>query len=185
MHDWVTKRFGEVSEKQELRYWSKVKIVPTIDPEAQCGTPENACWPWMASLNTYGYGQFGLDGERRAVRAPRLSFFFSYGADPYPCDICHLCDVVMGKASRACCNPNHMFLGSRRDNIADREAKGRTAFGAALPQTRMFDEQVKVVLERRAKGESFAVIGKDYEMTPSGIFYAVKRYLKRSSLDKC
>jgi len=40
-------------------------------------------------------------------------------------DVCHTCDV------RLCCNPAHLFIGTRSDNVADCVAKGRYSNGRA------------------------------------------------------
>jgi len=158
MHDYFTKRLPYPTEEQAERFWSKVAI---------SGVDE--CWPWLASLNKFGYGQFGLDGVRRSVRAPRMAFLLWWGADPFPCDILHSCD------NRACCNPYHFALGARRDNNADRHAKGRTARGTDLPQAKRTVEQVIDIRLRAARGEPHVSIAKLYACTTGSISYIVSR----------
>jgi hypothetical protein len=78
------------------------------------------CWPWMACLNTYGYGAFtiGYGAARRTEKAHRVAFFLEHGRWPVPYGY-HRCD------NRPCCNPAHIFEGTAVDNNADMRAKGR------------------------------------------------------------
>lgn len=161
MHDYHTKRLPYPSDEQAQRFWAKVRVAEG-----------DACWLWTASLNKYGYGQFGLDRKRRSVRAHRLAFFLYYGADPYPCDILHRCD------NRACCYPEHFFLGNRKDNANDRDAKGRTLHGIQLPQAKLTEEKVREIRKRRAAGDSYYSLARDFDLTPSGVYYIVTRHWK-------
>lgn len=157
-HDYFTKRLPEIiTQDQADRFWSKVDIK---------GPDE--CWPWLASLNHYGYGQFGLDSKRRAVRAPRMAFRLYYGADPFPSDICHRCD------NRWCCNPECYFLGTRRDNDRDRDKKGRTARGEKLSPN-LKDADIIEIRRRGALGESTYSIAKDYPVSHVQIWHILRR----------
>lgn len=94
----------------ENRFWAKVD---------QRG--RNECWPWLATANNKGYGliQKQVDGRNGKRLAHRISYELRFG--PIDPDICvlHRCDNPI------CVNPSHLFLGSKRDNIADMIAKGR------------------------------------------------------------
>jgi len=91
----------------ESRFWQKVAI----------GSADE-CWLWQACTYHHGYGKFALT-RCNPVYAHRLAYELTYGAIPDGLCILHRCDV------RACCNPNHLFLGTQLDNIADMNAKGR------------------------------------------------------------
>lgn len=79
---------------------------------------ESGCWIWMASLNTRtGYGQFGLNGGMEF--AHRASYKLFRGDIPETICVLHKCDV------RPCVNPNHLFLGTKKDNAQDAISKGR------------------------------------------------------------
>jgi hypothetical protein len=95
------------------RFWSKVEV---------CGPEE--CWPWKARRDTKGYGRYYTgsrsDGTRRSALAHRVAWVLANQASFLPgvCG-CHHCD------NPACCNPTHIFPGTRADNQADMCAKGR------------------------------------------------------------
>lgn len=80
----------------------------------------NDCWPWRGMCNRKGYGQLRGPGGRRSRYLPahRIAFYLEHGRWPEPCGL-HRCD------NPPCCNPAHIFEGTRADNIADMIAKGR------------------------------------------------------------
>lgn len=91
----------------EERFWSKVDI-----------QGEDECWPWIASADRNGRGQFWLEGRRH--RSPRIAWALHHGI-PFPEDklACHSCD------NPPCCNPKHIWPGTMSENIADAFQKGR------------------------------------------------------------
>ena len=79
--------------------------------------PNSGCWLWIGTGTRNGYGQFWFDGQfQLAHRAARQIF-----VGPIPADLCvlHRCDV------KGCVNPDHLFLGTQRDNMLDSSRKGR------------------------------------------------------------
>ena len=75
------------------------------------------CWIWMGYLNSGGYGSFYVDGQLRS--AHRVSWELHYGPIPEGLNVCHHCDVP------GCVNPDHLFVGTQKDNIRDALNKGR------------------------------------------------------------
>lgn len=88
-------------------FWDKVKQEGPDD-----------CWPWLASTNKDGYGQFWIGYT--FVPAHRYAYVFKYQQRlSEGILICHHCD------NPACCNPNHLFEGTVKDNVSDKMRKGR------------------------------------------------------------
>ena len=76
---------------------------------------------WTGPRLPKGYGRFKIDGIRFAVYAHRLSWEIHRGPIPDGLFVLHRCDTP------ACVNPDHLFLGSAKDNAQDCIAKGRAA----------------------------------------------------------
>ena len=114
-------------QRLAVRFWPKVLV--TKNPKK--------CWNWTASIRTGGYGQIAWRG--RPIGAHRASWFIHNGPIPEGLDVLHKCD------NRRCVRPGHLFLGTNDDNNADREKKGRTAWGEALPQSKLSAQDVKYI----------------------------------------
>lgn len=78
---------------------------------------EFGCWEWFGTLDRYGYGVF--KNGRKSIKAHRYSYELHYGNFDKKLHVLHHCD------NPRCVNPDHLFLGTNRDNVADRTAKKR------------------------------------------------------------
>lgn len=94
--------------KEPRRFWSKVDV----------GEPDE-CWEWLGFKMRQGYGQFGIN--YRLWLTHRVAWVLTYGPIPEGLCVLHHCD------SPGCCNPYHLFLGTRTDNAEDSTRKGRRA----------------------------------------------------------
>jgi hypothetical protein len=75
------------------------------------------CWIWRGATSSTGYGNIEINGKQTGTH--RLSYELHHGPIPDGMHICHRCDV------RNCVNPEHLFLGSARDNMLDKIEKNR------------------------------------------------------------
>lgn len=82
--------------------------------------PDSGCWLWIGSTVTCGYGIWHAHGQHTAHRA---SYVMHKGPIPGGLHVLHKCDRP------GCVNPDHLFLGTHQDNMADLRTKGR-AYGA-------------------------------------------------------
>lgn len=78
------------------------------------------CWSWD-STTRFGYGKFRI--KDKEYMAHRVSYYLNFGIDPKDLFVCHKCD------NRICVKPEHLFLGSNRDNMQDALLKGRMFLG--------------------------------------------------------
>lgn len=83
--------------------------------------PLGGCQIWAGARHHTGYGV--ITWNRRQWRVHVLAYALKVGPIPAGLCVCHSCDVPL------CINVDHLWLGTNRDNIADRHAKGRTARG--------------------------------------------------------
>lgn len=91
-------------DRIKARFWSKVNKT-------------DSCWLWESAINHHGYGLFSIHYKTR--RAHRLSWEWANGEIPKGLFVLHECDV------RGCVNPDHLFLGTPKDNTKDMYEKGR------------------------------------------------------------
>jgi len=108
-----------------------------IRPDANTG-----CWEWTAHKNIWGYGQIRV-GEKQ-MAAHRISYEMHCGPIPLDIFVLHRCD------NPGCVNPDHLFLGTHEDNMADRRAKERQAHGTSHPNTKLTETDVRAI--RSASG---------------------------------
>ena len=106
----------EPTDRQLCNLWAKIDE----------GGPDD-CWNWTGGCNSAGYGMFGL-GCSSMYLAHRIAYFLAKG-DPGKLCVCHSCD------NPKCCNPTHLFLGTRADNNRDMAEKGRATSGEKNPHS--------------------------------------------------
>lgn len=81
--------------------------------------PETGCWNWTGCKNRGGYGTINIDN--RSTLAHRASYATYRGPVSRRIKVLHRCD------NPECINPDHLFLGTQKENVADKVAKGRQA----------------------------------------------------------
>jgi len=78
---------------------------------------KNGCWEWTWNKDKDGYGLF--HARPITQRAHRFSFYYHNGYLPDDMCVCHSCD------NPSCVNPNHLWIGTVKDNNRDAMNKGR------------------------------------------------------------
>lgn len=115
------------SEKVIKRFWSKV-IIGYSDE----------CWEWQAGISSAGYGAFSDKGITHG--AHRVSYeLHSRNKIPLGMCVCHSCD------NKLCVNPDHLWLGTRADNVYDKTQKNRQARGESNGITKLNDKLIRKI----------------------------------------
>lgn len=141
------------------RFWAKVR--KTAD-----------CWLWTGHRDRHGYGRVWLD-TRRIQFAHRIAWELTNGsiADGLCC--LHRCDEP------ACCRIDHLFLGTRVDNMHDMWAKGRGrklsgGQGKANPRAKLSEADVREIRAMAVTGVSGLDIANRFGVTASAVSLIVR-----------
>jgi hypothetical protein len=99
-----------INDEIKTKFWERVRR-------------GDGCWEWTGTVLNTGYGQLGFfrNGKRTNHAAHRLSYEINKGPIPRGLFVCHHCD------NPRCVRPEHLFLGTAKDNSQDMVAKGRAA----------------------------------------------------------
>lgn len=121
------------------RFWKKVK-------------KSDSCWEWQGCYSDYGHGRFRIH-KNAEERAHRFSWQLVNGEIPKDKIICHKCD------NPKCVNPDHLFLGTPKDNTQDMLSKRREVRGSQASWSKLTPQQViEILADKRFQRE----IAKDY-----------------------
>jgi hypothetical protein len=129
-------------------------------------SPGDGCWIWRPGPN----GKYGkIDRGVRAggqIMVHRFSYELHHGQIPDGTLVCHRCDTPK------CVNPDHLFLGTHKDNTNDMDAKGRSrrvvSRGERHPRVKLSGDDVVAIRSRSS--ESLADLSREYGVTPQAIY---------------
>ncbi len=119
------------------------------------------CWEWTGH-KLRGYGQIGLGRREHGLAYTHvLAWIIENGREPPPgLQVCHRCD------NRACCNPDHLFLGTPLDNTTDMIAKDRHSHGERHA-VKLSEVDVREIRKRARGGETHRHIAANFNVSRS------------------
>lgn len=133
--------------------------------------PNSGCWLWHACGHKLGYGLFRY--RRKTQKAHRVSWMLHCGEIPDGLKVMHRCDV------RQCVNPDHLLLGTQKENVADmtRKGRGRTGDlrGVLIANAVLNDDQVREIRAYVAAGNSQISISRRFGVSPMTVSRVINR----------
>jgi hypothetical protein len=141
----------------QIRFWKYVE-------------KSDGCWNWTGNKRD-GYGQLsvGLTHDNSPVDAHRLSWILNFGEIPEGLEVCHHCD------NHSCVRPDHLFLGTRKQNAEDCVSKMRQAYGVKNGLAKLDDDAVREIRALYRKGfRNWAKIAPIFGVSNSAVGYAAR-----------
>jgi len=141
----------------DMDFWVKVNKTKT-------------CWLWTASKTNTGYGTLGR--KTRRYLAHRYSWIIHNGEIPNGMCVCHHCDTPL------CVNPEHLFLGTQKDNMKDASKKGRVEgngnqYGENCGTSKLVENDIRNIKKCREEGMLLREIADIYNIHLSNVSYIV------------
>lgn len=137
----------------------------------------NGCMEFSKCVQGNGYGRATI--ARKTDYAHRHAYRIVFGEVPEGLDVCHKCD------NRKCINPNHLFAGTRKDNMQDAVSKGRQAKGDMLPQSKLTDADKGAIVELAKRGIPYAEIAKQFSICRQHVGQiAISKGVRRNGIRK-
>lgn len=124
----------------------------------------DTCWLWIGPKMVSGHGKFRP--ERTTYTAHRFSWHLHYGPIPEHLCVCHNCP---GKDNPSCVNPEHLWLGTRSENISDGVKKGQFRRGESCHTSKLSENIIPEIRKQAQCGMRYTDLAKLYKVRPSTI----------------
>jgi len=124
------------------------------------------CWVWQLALVTQGYGQVSI--KHKSYRAHRIAYELFYKESTQGKLVCHICD------NPPCINPEHLFLGTAKENTQDMVKKQRHNHGERHHFAKLTKQAVLDMRKRHKQGNiTIAQLASEYGVSPSSARKAI------------
>lgn len=127
----------------------------------------NYCWDWKGCPGPGGYVL--LRYKNKKISAHRASWIIHNGEIPKHFWVLHTCD------NTRCSNPDHLFLGTAKDNAQDRQSKNRGQKGETHHKRKLTEDDVIKINKLIVSGLSDKMISEKYKVTAGTIWHIRKK----------
>jgi len=129
---------------------------------------QDECWDWTGATHPFGYGLVRNE-LGKLVMAHRLSYEIYIGEIQPGLCVLHKCD------NPKCTNPNHLFIGTKRENMVDMIQKGRAvhAIGSLASKAILTETDVVNMRQLARNGQTHSVIASMYKVSKSCASHAI------------
>lgn len=137
----------------------KERITPYIKRRGR-----KQCWPWTGAIGDSGYGIITI--RQKVYSAHRLAYYVAHGSIDPNLNVNHKCI-----GHRECCNPDHLYQGTQRQNVHDMHAQHRWVYGQNHHTGRRHPYKQVIEVRKRAKaGDTGARISRDLGIPLSTVY---------------
>lgn len=152
-----TSHCGCKSKSSEELFWEKVDRT-------------GDCWIWLGYRNNDGYGRLTINNKQ--YWAHRISYEMAYGKiEDQSLEVCHSCD------NSACVNPDHLHLGTHKENMEEAVLRNRftkRARGESHPNSKLTESDVRLIREEYNKGAGINYLARKFGVSKTPISQIVK-----------
>ena len=129
-------------------------------------TKKNGCWEWAGDIHPNGYAYTTMYETNKKEHVHRISYRIFKGEIPEGLYVCHKCD------NRKCISPDHLFVGTAKDNMQDAKSKGRLEHiklmqpkGEKKGSSKLKEYQVREIRKMILEGVRLAVIARKFSVS--------------------
>lgn len=123
----------------------------------------DSCWFWKGKISKSGYGVFNSKDA-----AHRTAYRLFNGEIPLTMNVCHSCDV------KSCVNPEHLWIGSTKENMQDMVIKDRNPRGEEVHCSKLKNKDISEIRKLFKNNYTQSKIARLYGVTQSNIYYIVR-----------
>ena len=138
-------------------YKAKFRLILTSKENKQTG-----CWEWFGLKNWGGYGVLKVRSKR--ITAHRLAWIVFKGPFDSELVVRHKCD------NRLCVNPEHLELGTQKDNIRDMHERQRSKYQAGNAWEKLTPNDVREIVYRRKSGEKTRALAQKFKVSDNHVY---------------
>jgi len=127
-----------------------IRFYDKVSPE-----PTSGCHLWMAATQVGGYGLFQYEGRLQCAHRVAVQLM---GMTVDGKVVRHTCD------NPSCVNPDHLVIGTQKENIQDALRRRRKQVGTQCGHSKLNEKQVRAIRAMRDEGNTWVSIAETLEL---------------------